>query len=178
MSDKLEDIDIGNYGYPSEISFNDPENETNYYAVEVLVENCSIGCSEETLDGKLNELLVEEVKVNTSGNTDVEIGGGPERIDGLKYIYFNDDQFDGKTIALKFFIIPVHVDLDANRNLLIKFVLKSVTREYYEYLRTSNYQTELEDGGNFSEPVQIATNIKNGLGTFAGYNYATYVIRP
>lgn len=178
ISDELEDIDVGKYGYPAQISFNDPADSDNYYAFEVIVQHCASGCSGTTLDGAVNELLVEEVKVNTSGNADVNIGGGPERIDGLPYIYLNDDDFNGKTITLKFFVIPVEVDLDRNPNVVIKFVLKSITKAYYDYLRTSDFQIEAEDGNGFAEPVQVATNIRNGLGTFAGYNYSLYTITP
>jgi hypothetical protein len=178
MSKNLEDIDIGKYGYPAQITFADPKGISNYYVVEVLIENCSYGCSEGNATGTVNEILVEELKVNTSGNTDVEIGGGPERIDGLRYIYLSDEGFDGETVTLKFFVIPVHVDFESNQNIMIKFILKSITNEYYEYLKTSNFQLELGDGSNLAEPVQIATNVQNGLGTFAGYNYAVYTLRP
>jgi hypothetical protein len=118
---------------------------------------------------------VEELKVNASGNTDVEIGGGPQDVDGLKYIYFSDEGFNGESVTLRFFIVPTLINLNKDQN--IKFVLKSITREYYEYLRTSDFQQELEESGNLTEPVQVATNITNGLGTFSGYNFSLYTIK-
>ena len=178
FQDVLTDIDAGKYGYPAQFTFSDPENEVNYYAFEVIVEDCAGGCSEETIDGVVNELLIEDVKVNTSGNIDVDIGGGPERIDGLRYIYFNDDDLDGKSVTIRFYIIPVELDLEENRNVIVKYVLKSITKEYYDYLKTCDFQAKTEDGNSFSEPVQIATNIKNGLGTFAGYSISVLSITP
>jgi hypothetical protein len=175
MSDEIKHINSGKYGYPAEIVLTDPRTTTNFYSLEVLVQNCSSGCTDEDPKGNLNEILVEELKVNTSGNTDVEIGGDPQDIDGLKYIYFSDEGFNGESVTLKFFIIPTLIDLNKDQN--IKFVLKSITQEYYEYLRTSDFQQELEESGNFTEPVQIATNITNGLGTFAGYSFSLYTIK-
>lgn len=178
VSDELEDIDVGKYGYPAQITLRDPGDSVNFYAFEVLIDDCRSGCSSSNLDGVVNELLVEEVKVNTSGNTDVNIGGGPERIDGLPYFYFNDDDFNGEAITIKFFIIPVHLNFEENPNVIVKFVLKSITKEYYDYLRTSDFQLKAEDGNSFAEPVQVSSNIRNGLGTFAGYNYSVFSIRP
>lgn len=174
MSNEIKYISSDKYGYPADIVFTDPSEMANYYALEVLVQNCSSGCTDD-LNGSLNEVLVEELKVNTSGNTDVEIGGGPGEIDGLKYIYFSDEGFNGEAVTLKFFIIPTLINLNRDQN--VKFVLKSIPREYYEYLRTSDFQQEQEESGDLTEPVQIATNITNGLGTFAGYNFSLYTIK-
>jgi hypothetical protein len=174
MSNEIKYISSDKYGYPAEIVFTDPNETATYYALEVLVQNCSSGCTDD-LNGSLNEVLVEELKVNTSGNTDVEIGGGPGEIDGLKYIYFSDEGFNGEAVTLKFFIIPALINLNRDQN--VKFVLKSIPREYYEYLRTSDFQQEQEESGDLTEPVQIATNITNGLGTFAGYSVSLYTIK-
>ena len=174
MSNEIKYISSDKYGYPADIVFTDPSEMANYYALEVLVQNCSSGCTDD-LNGSLNEVLVEELKVNTSGNTDVEIGGGPGEIDGLKYIYFSDEGFNGEAVTLNFFIIPTLINLNRDQN--VKFVLKSIPREYYEYLRTSDFQQEQEESGDLTEPVQIATNITNGLGTFAGYNFSLYTIK-
>jgi hypothetical protein len=175
MSSEIKYINSGQYGYPAEIVLADPREATNFYSLEVLVQNCSSGCTDDDLTGNLNEVLVEELKVNTSGNTDVEIGNGPGEIDGLKYIYFSDEGFNGESVTLKFFIIPTLINLNKEQN--IKFVLKSIPQEYYEYLRTSDFQRELEEDGSLTEPVQIATNITNGLGTFSGYSFSLYTIK-
>jgi hypothetical protein len=175
LSYQIKHIHSGKYGYPAEITLTDPRATANFYSLEVLVQDCSDGCTDEDLNGMLNEILVEELKVNTSGNTDVDIGGSPQDIEGLNYIYFSDEGFSGESVTLKFFIIPTLINLNKEQN--IKFVLKSIGREYYEYLRTSDFQQELEESGNFNEPVQIATNIENGLGTFAGYSFSLYTIK-
>lgn len=175
VSEEIQYINSGKYGYPAKLSLTDPERTINFYSLEVLIENCSGGgCAEENLEGTLNELLVEELKVNTSGNTDIEIIGGPQQIDGLKNIYFSDEGFNGESVEFEFFIVPTLIDFNKDQN--IKLVLKTITKEYHQYLRTSDFQKAQEEEGNLSEPVQIATNIANGIGTFAGYNYSIYTI--
>lgn len=174
MADAIQYVNSGEYGYPAEIALADPRETANFYALEILVQQCSSGCTGNDLQGSLNEVLVEDLKVNTSGNTDVDIVGGPQQIDGLKFIYFSDEGFDGELVTLKFFIVPMLIDL--NRNQQVKFVLKSISREYYEYLRTTDFQQALEEEGNLSEPVQVETNIENGLGTFAGYSFSVYTV--
>jgi hypothetical protein len=121
-------------------------------------------------------LLIEELDLNIDGNVDIEVGSGDLNTEALKYIYFNDKGFNGESVTLSFFVIPSPLDFQKEQN--IKFVLKSITSEYYDYLRTSDFQQELEDGGGLAEPVQISTNIKNALGTFAGYNYSIYTLQP
>jgi hypothetical protein len=175
LSNEIKYINSGQFGYPAEIILDDPRETTYFYSLEVMVQNCSSGCTDDDLSGNLNEVLVEELKVNTSGNTDVEIGNGPGEIEGLKYIYFSDQGFNGEAVTLKLFIVPTLINLSRDQN--IKFVLKSITRDYYEYLRTSDFQQELQERGSLTEPVQVATNITNGLGMFAGYSFSLYTIK-
>lgn len=170
------DIDVGEYGYPASITFEDPVG-SNYYLVELLVEDCGGGCDPRLFTGMINELLIEDLEVETSGNVDVSIGSGPETIDGFPYFYFNDVGFEGETYTFNFFVIPTLVNFAEDQDLVLKFVLKSLTQAYYDYLVTSDFQVELEDQNNFSEPVQIKGNVENGLGVFAGYNYHIYSIR-
>lgn len=168
------EINIGIYGYPAEITFIDPANEVNYYTLEVFVDDCADGCNEQGISGELNELMVEDVKVNTSGNVDIEIGEGPEGIDGSRYLYLTDNGFNGQPFSFKFYVIPTSLDIEESTEAIIKFVLKSITEDYYNYLITSDYQKQIEDEGILAEPVQVYTNIQNGLGVFAGYNYSIY----
>ncbi|MFY0600021.1 MAG: DUF4249 family protein [Cyclobacteriaceae bacterium] len=47
----------------------------------------------------------------------------------------------------------------------------------YDYLITSDYQQQIEEEEGFAEPVQISSNIQNGLGVFESYNYDIYSVR-
>ena len=176
FSREIRDINLGEFGYPASLTFTDPKDEKNYYALEVFVDDCADGCDENGITGDLNELLIEDVKVNVSGNTDITIGEGPEGIEGVRYIYLSDNGFNGQTFALDFFIIPTLIDSENPSKVVIKYVLKSITEDYYEYLLTSDYQKQIEDEGILAEPVQVYTNVQNGLGVFAGYDISVFTL--
>src|SRR5688500_17190704 len=59
VSDELHDIDVAKYGYPTQITLKDPPDSVNYFAFEVLIDDCNAGCSELNLDGVVNPLLIE-----------------------------------------------------------------------------------------------------------------------
>ncbi len=174
---ELVDFNIGEYGYPAQITFRDPEHTVNYYALEVFVEDCSEGCVTTGISGELNELLIEELEVDTDGSTDVNIGGGPETLGGFRYLYFEDDSFNGEVFSYSFYIVPSKLNFEENNNVQIKFVLKSLSKSHFDYLLTSDYQRQIEEEGSLTEPVQVANNIENGVGAFAGYNYDVFLVR-
>jgi hypothetical protein len=174
FSSEIQDINLGEFGYPASITFSDPADEVNYYALEVFVNQCQEGCAESETFGELNEVLIEEVKVNTSGNTTITISEGANGIEGLRYIYFSDNGFDGETISLDFYIIPTLIDPDKAAEYTVQYVLKSIPEAYYEYLLTSDYQRRIQEEGTLAEPVQIYTNVQNGLGVFAGYDISVH----
>jgi len=54
----------------------------------------------------------------------------------------------------------------------IYVVLKSISKAYYEFLRTKDFQREVIDLGLPADPVLIDSNIENGLGIFGGYDFS------
>lgn len=178
FNSELREINIGEFGYPAEIVVNDPPGINNYYALEFLIEDCTSGCDAGTLTGRINELLLEDFKVDISGSSEVNISQDPTFVKGAPFLYFDDKTFDGGTFTLDFFVIPSGTNFDNNPNVLIKMVLKSLTQPYYDYLVTADFQIKQEEQENFSEPVQVTSNINNGVGVFAGYNYSIFTLRP
>lgn len=83
---------------------------------------------------------------------------------------FSDKNKDGETISFKF-TIPFDQSIGTPR---FKIDLYSLSRDYYEYERTQTLNDGLTVGFGsfFFEPVQIYTNIDNGLGIFAGKTVA------
>jgi len=79
---------------------------------------------------------------------------------------FSDKNKDGQTISFKF-TIPFDQSTGTPR-FMIEFF--SLSKDYYEYERTQTLynQGEAGFGSLFFEPVQIYSNISNGLGIFAG----------
>lgn len=176
FSTDIQDINLGEYGYPASVTFTDQADEANYYLLEVLVDHCEDGCETNTVSGNLNEILVEDVKVDNSGNTDITIGSGPEDINGSRYLYLSDNGFDGQAFTLDFYVIPTLINPDDPTDVMVRYVLKSINEEYYQYLLTSDYQRQIEEEGTLAEPVQIFSNVQNGLGVFAGYGLSVYEI--
>lgn len=169
ISRELVTVNNGEIGYPFQITFLDPSSTENYYAIEVFVQNCTADCPEE-LTGRLNPIFFEDLEVNTSGNTNIEIGGVINEEDGFNFIYFDDKGINGEQVQMNILAVPLH--LDFSRDQVVHVVLKSLSSEYYQYLSTSDFQREAEEEGSFAEPVQVFTNIVGGVGVFAGYNYA------
>ncbi|GAL86044.1 hypothetical protein MYP_3273 [Sporocytophaga myxococcoides] len=100
-----------------------------------------------------------------------------------KYKHYNEIYFDTKNIAIKDIgyengkIGPFKTDTpleNMNRRLSdIGLTLLNTDRNYYEFYKSydSNYQENF-----FSEPQNIYTNIKGGLGVFASYQKYTVKI--
>ena len=172
ISDTLTKVNVDEYGYPAQLVFNDPAAVANYYAVEVIIKDCKESCTEDIFEGKPGYLITEDLDVNTSGNNDITIGG-PSVINGNLVLFFDDKKFNGSGYKLNFFIVPVNIDFSIHHNYEVYLVLKSLSKSYYDYLVTSQFQEEIEESNNLAEPVQVANNISNGLGVFAGFNFTT-----
>lgn len=92
---------------------------------------------------------------------------------GSLVLFFDDKKFNGSVYQLDFFIVPVNLDFSVPHKDEVYVVLKSISKSYYDYLVTSQFQEEMEERHTFAEPVQVANNIGNGLGVFAGFNFTS-----
>lgn len=143
-----------------DIDFIDPADEKNYYQIKIIedavyvVNNDTVLLTQELYFKRVEQTLANEI-------TDEE--SGPEKL-------ITDNLFDGKnrTVHIKLYrprfsysssIIERHA----------RMVLLSVSEEYYNYFTTKNLQGN-SNGDPFAQPVQVFTNVENGLGIFAGYN--------
>ena len=160
-------INLGESGYRASLSFEDPADMENYYGVEVIIVDEG---THNILGGKVGFLLLEDPGVGLSGNVDINVGN-PGPGPGNEIIFFDDIRIEGQQHTLQFFIAPVNIDF--SKEIDIYVVLKSISKQYYDYLLAANFQKDIEEKGTLSEPVQIANNIKNGLGIFAGYSFTT-----
>jgi len=166
-------------GLDLRIRFKDTPNVKNYYRL--------------VLKGKsyyTNGKVVENT-INSSTD-DLVFGGSQTDILGEMSSYylfneFNDQLFDGKTYELKTRVYfqktklikkpntskPTDIEtVTVSRQELI-VVLQSISESYYQYLKTIAANQSGEDF--FSEPVQIYTNIQNGLGIFGSYTNSSKV---
>lgn len=133
-----------------ELSFNDPPAEDDYYHMLVA-----------SPDSEFQPAFAVEF----SSNSEVFfLGGFNLDLEGENFIFtegiFPDDLINGSNVNIRFKTFGSSQPLELQ--------LLKCSEDYYLYHRSLfAYQN---GGGPFAEPVQIYTNVENGLGVIAGYN--------
>ena len=79
-------------------------------------------------------------------------------------IYFSDDYFNGAHYSFDFTIGSF---FGGERVGPMRYVLESITPEYYKYLTSLRLQQDRADDP-FAQPVQVFTNVEGGVGIFSG----------
>ncbi|MEM7298556.1 MAG: DUF4249 domain-containing protein, partial [Bacteroidota bacterium] len=152
----------------------------NYYEIAVFGEgNSRIGFDDDgnklyrkdlfQIDYNSDDLLFEE------GNNPAFLGDAGE--------VFSDDLFNNQKFKLQItFDIQVGAQAQSfgadGREVLASWErffieVRSLSEEYYQYQYTSSlHKTITEDP--FAEPVQVFSNVENGLGIFSWYNIETF----
>lgn len=87
---------------------------------------------------------------------------------GTSSMAFSDELFNGNTITIDLLVDGYYFDPNWGANQF--FVsLSRISEDYYLY--ESSYQAYLSAQANFlAQPVQVYSNIQNGMGVFAGYS--------
>jgi len=166
-------------GLDLRIRFKDAPNVKNYY--RLILKGRSYYEDGKIVENTIN--LTSDDLVFGSNNTDI-LG-----VSTWYFIYneFNDQLFDGKTYELKtraYFqrtkLIkkpntskPTTIGTDTITRQELIVVLQSISESYYHYLKTIAANQSGEDF--FSEPVQIYSNIQNGLGILGSYTSSSKV---
>ncbi|WP_027418633.1 DUF4249 family protein [Crocinitomix catalasitica] len=150
--------------YVANMSFTDNSDEANFYGLGAysIVKNIFIDplTADTTILTSLNKNLFcsnESFFLNTI-NSDGNYCD-PE-------LLFNDKNKDGRRIDIQ---LKSNLNESFSDTLFINF--KSFSEDMMKY-KLSVLKYELTKGNYFAEPVLVHSNIKNGLGIFAGYaNY-------
>jgi hypothetical protein len=99
--------------------------------------------------------------------------------------YFDDLKFDGKLMASQ--IGEVYIKKETFmvgktiyrpkdfKPTVLRLQLFNLSKEFYDY-HLSLFSSEIAYENPFAEPVFVFTNVKNGLGCFAGYNKTEIVL--
>ena len=137
------------------VSFKDPVMDKNYYTVKII-EDAVYFVNNDSV--RLTQEIYFEVIDQSLGNDE----RGQEKL-------INDNRFNGKdyTFNLKLYrrySYGVQASEQHTRVLLL-----NVSEEYYKYFSTKNLQ-DYTNGDPFAQPVQVFTNVENGLGIFAAYS--------
>ncbi len=146
------------------ITFQDPP-ENNYYSIRVFERNWMIeGWNNE---GYLDSILVEQPYYIISQNASVS---NNENKNYVTSIYFSDDLFDGNEYTFDFLLDNYMFENSwgsGSERLPIYISFSTLSKDLYWY-QTSLQKYQYSNGDFFSQPVQVYTNVENGLGIFAG----------
>lgn len=146
----IENVGVDNNGIPQDkliIRFKDDAKTDNYYRFMLLYYS---QFSATFIPFKPDNALSENVGLvsNSDGS-----------------FLLSDRNKNGQTISLEF-TIPFDISMETPR-FMVEFA--SLNKDFYEYQRTIaiNNQNGVGLGSFFNNPVQVYTNIQNGLGIFA-----------
>ena len=131
------------------LSFNDIPGIKNYYEIVILSKDSSVNYT----------FNINSFVINLDNENDPNPPGS---------ILFTDELFDGKKLDLNIFVCTYNEPI---------IVLRSVSRNYYEYRKSItahfyNQNSQRNDVYNLfkGDPLELYSNVANGLGIFAAFS--------
>lgn len=165
-------VQVGDFlnGVNASISFQDPPQEENYYSIvirekrKVYHEYDEFGqpieASGFVFENRAKPLLPRlDDKIEFNGKSNFE----------FNVLYLSDVAFEGRLYTYDFL-------MHAPDGGELTVYLNHITREHYQYGTTSQLQQQESTENPFSQPVQVFTNVDNGLGIFVGYHVTSVVL--
>jgi len=169
------------------IKFKDPANEANYYRLIAYIKRG------EYVEEYYNDLIVDSSVVVSEQYPRVNDPViNPEQEDANDFVFgspgnpyniFTDELIDGREYTVNFTIsLNNHnriegVDLfEKGEFEHLMFILQSITPETYLFLKSSHLH-HYYDGDLFAEPVQVFSNVENGLGIFGGQSNSVAIMQ-
>ncbi len=143
------------------ITFQDPPNVSNYYMLEVLVKGTWESWEGDSVEFREPlEISCDDINVETVNRFNF---GGFENT--YLYLMLKDQNFDGENYTLTFSVIN-YAELK-EFDLFGEIRLVNTSEAYFNYLTSFNmYQRTINNP--FATPVQVYSNVNNGMGIFAG----------
>jgi hypothetical protein len=157
------------------LTLKDDINETNYYEVVLSGASFDFNSSENYYElSSHDKLITREPYYPKLERFDIK---------KPKFLLFTDLGIEGEEYTLKFNYMPPLI-IDRGNEIVpshyVSIHLRNITKEYYLF-KTSWIQqlnNQVEDvlyGG--AEPMNVYSNIENGYGVFAGFNFASATMR-
>ena len=153
------------------ITFQDPPNISNYYMLEVYVTGTWINeWEQDTIEIREPlQISCDDINVETVNRFNF---GGFENT--YLYLMLKDQNFDGENYALTFTVINYAEVKDMD--LFGEIRLVNTSEEYFNYLKSFNmYQRTINNP--FATPVQVYSNVNNGMGIFAGGTLTSWTVQ-
>lgn len=172
----FEIVDTSKVSFKSEesmrvkIRFADPIAESNYYFIKVMVTYKSYWFDEfgNMIDSVYN------IYPESIGSNDLNVENLDENNSKAMELYVKDNLINGKTTEIDLYLNYFLFQHSEYTNITIFFA--SSSKEYYLH-KISKNKYDATQGNPFAEPVIIYSNIKNGIGIFAGYSYSAISLK-
>ncbi|MCF8373947.1 MAG: DUF4249 domain-containing protein [Bacteroidales bacterium] len=151
--DTLEGFHNGDFSTDFELKFTNPAGEDNFFLIQLF--------SVETFDWKEqfeNIVPIQSDDPNMDNVSDDEYGED--------FLLLRDQNFDGKEYTFRFY--TPNYSIYFGKGTQYKAKVFSCSEEFYRYQKTAR-QYQLTYDNPFSQPVQIFSNIENGIGIFGGF---------
>ena len=153
------------------ITFQDPPNISNYYMLEVYVTGTWINEWEQDTKEIREPLQISCDDINVETVNRFNFGGFENT---YLYLMLKDQNFDGENYALTFTVINYAEVKDMD--LFGEIRLVNTSEEYFNYLKSFNmYQRTINNP--FATPVQVYSNVNNGMGIFAGGTLTSWTVQ-
>lgn len=153
------------------IKFTDPPAEKNFYIIKILEKGYNVYTYNGNNDTSFYERPIFfsplDPKYQESSNDGLFDGNNPNNT-STNAVFFDDTFFNGQEYTFR-----LRTTGGGNNATSTKLVLMSASEDYYRYYTTK----KIQDNGDldpFSQPAQVYSNIKNGVGIFAGYGVSIY----
>ncbi len=89
---------------------------------------------------------------------------------------FSDKIFNNQQYTFDLLVEDFYFNAGSDSNSGIKVVLHRISEDFYKYLKSFEAYKSSNEDDLFPQPVQVYTNIENGLGIFAGQSKSFYII--
>ena len=153
------------------ITFQDPPNISNYYMLEVYVTGTWINEEEQDTIEIREPLQISCDDINVETVNRFNFGGFENT---YLYLMVKDQNFDGENYSLTFSVIN-YAELK-DMDLFGEIRLVNTSEEYFNYLKSFNmYQRTINNP--FATPVQVYSNVNNGMGIFAGGTLTSWTVQ-
>jgi hypothetical protein len=153
------------------ITFQDPSAVENFYMLEVIAKGTYFDeWEQDSVDFRAPlPITCDDINVETINGFNI---GGFEN--SYLYLMLKDQNFDGQNYELTFSVVN-YAELK-DLNLFGEIRLVNTSESYFNYLRSFNmYQNTI--GNPFATPVQVYSNVTNGMGIFAGGTLTSWDIQ-
>lgn len=153
-----------------DITLNDPAGEANYYGLLVV----QVRWREDRQTGQVTplppSLFIFESNDIAFGESEFDFLDTDKTV--YREAFFTDGLFNGSTYTLDFDVQYDEPSPDASIAVqrALGVVLLSVTEDFYRYWETASDQILVNDNP-FAEPLRVHSNMTNGFGVFAGFQY-------